>query len=66
MTHYLRWIPVLALAAMLAACGGSDNDKSADDGGDATAGDSLDPTAIASQLAPPAGGQLPAELRPPS
>jgi hypothetical protein len=65
MTHYLRWIPVLALAAALAACGGSDN-KSADNDGGATAGDSLDPAAIASQLAPPTGGQLPAELRPPS
>jgi hypothetical protein len=65
MTHYLRWIPVLALAAALAACGGSDN-QSADNDDGATTGDSLDPTSIAGQLAPPTGGQLPAELRPPS
>jgi hypothetical protein len=65
MTHYLRLIPALVLAAALAACNGSDS--SAENGdGEQTASDGLNPTAIASELAPPTGGQLPADLRPPS
>jgi uncharacterized lipoprotein len=65
MTHYLRLIATLLLVAALAACNSSDGSAENDDDGQ-TAGDGLNPTAIASELAPPTGGQLPAELRPPS
>lgn len=62
MRRYLRILPLLALAA-LAACNGSNGDS---DNEEEAAGDTLNPTAIATEIAPPTGGQLPAELMPPA
>ncbi|MBK9132084.1 MAG: hypothetical protein IPM20_10690 [Gammaproteobacteria bacterium] len=64
MKRTLRILPALLLAG-LAACNGSDGNSDPNEDGEA-AGDTLNPTAIASEIAPPAGGQLPAELLPPS
>jgi hypothetical protein len=63
MRRYLRILPALVLAG-LAACNGSDGSSNDED--DQAAGDSLNPTAIAAETSPPTGGQLPAELLPPS
>lgn len=63
MRRYLRVLPALALAG-LAACNGSDG--SSDDAEDQAGGAGLNPTAIAVEISPPTGGQLPAELLPPA